>query len=176
MLDSTRGRVLAVCCLLAVQASLFPLYAQQPIDPAAHVYPEGPDVADDPSQYVGDRVSLTGVVAGTEPLVVRVETADGAMTVRVVDHALSPERGDKIRVFGTLTATDELSATDGFVVPPRGRWYAWGISFVAGLWVLVRLVAHWRVRPATLGFSPRETPATVRGLIDGRVSDEEERR
>lgn len=173
MIDSTRGRVLAVLCLLAVQVSLFPLYAQQPIDPAAHVYPEEPDVADDPTGYVGERVSLTGFVRETDPLVVRVETTDGAMSVRVVDHSLTPEPGDKVRVFGTLTATDELSATDGFVVPPRGRWYAWGISFVAGLWVLFRLVTHWRVDPATLGFRPRETPVRLRGLFRGSVSDEE---
>lgn len=174
MIDSAAERALVVCCLLVVQISLFPLYAQQPIDPAAHVYPDGPDVADDPSQYVGDRVSLTGIVQGTEPLVARVETTGGSMSVRVVDHDLSPERGDKVRVFGTLTATDELSATDGFVVPQRGRWYAWGISFVAGLWVLFRLITHWRVTLATLGFLPRERRVAIREWLGRWVSMDEE--
>jgi len=166
MIDSTHGRLLAVLCLLAVQVSLFPLYAQQPIDPAEHVYPEGPDVASDPAAYIGERVEITGIVQRTEPLVVRVETAEGSMTVMVANHGLSPERGAKVRVFGTLTAAGELRATDGFVVPQRGRWYAWGISFLAGLWVLYRLVVHWRVKAATLGFVPRETPATIRALLE----------
>jgi hypothetical protein len=174
MIDSTPGRVLVVLCLLAVQASLFPLYAQQPVDPAAHVYPEESEVASDPAAYVGDRVEITGFVQGTDPLVVRVDTVEGTATIRVVDHELSPEVGEKVRVFGTLTAADELRATDGFVVPQRGRWYAWGISFLAGLWVLGRLVTHWQVSPDTLGFRPRETSVRIREWVGRKGSSEEE--
>jgi hypothetical protein len=171
MLDTRVSRVLAVVVLLTVLAVSFPLYAQQPFNPEAHVYPSEADFTDDPTRYVGDRVEVTGQVRQTEPLVVQFGGSTDPYTVTVVDHALSPEPGDKLRLVGVLTSPDEIRVIDGFVVPQRGRWYAWGVSFVAGLWVLWRLVKHWQVDRSTLGFAPRDEPISIRTLATRRSGE-----
>jgi hypothetical protein len=47
-------------------------------------------------------------------------------------------------LFGTLTDSETIRASNSFAVPPSGAVYTYSISFLAGLWVLVRLVRQWR--------------------------------
>jgi hypothetical protein len=68
-------------------------------------------------------------------------------------------------MYGKLTAPTAVRAINAFVVPLRGRLYAWAISFLAGLWVLSRLIRHWTMDRLTLAFRPTEEPLTARGLF-----------
>lgn len=171
MLDSRSARLGLVLLLLVAQAALFPLHATQPVNEDAWVLAGEEEFVVSPEQYVGDRVDTGGVVQSLDPLVIRVEALGGTHPVTITDTTLDPEVGDKVRAAGVLTAPGTIRATNAFVVPERGRWYAWGISFLAGVWVLGRLIRHWTVDWATLGFEPRETPLSLGDLR--RVGREE---
>ncbi|WP_311173065.1 hypothetical protein [Halobellus ordinarius] len=165
MLETARGRIVVVLFLLCAQAALFPLFAVQPVNEEAWVLADEGEFVSDPEEYLGDRVESEGIVQETEPIVVNVETTSGTHRVTVVGTSLAPERGDTVRVYGTLIESSTIEAIDAFVVPQRGRWYAWGISFFAGLWVLSRLLRHWTVDRSTLGFRPRDEPISMRELL-----------
>ncbi|MFB6182987.1 MAG: hypothetical protein ABEI96_00390 [Haloarculaceae archaeon] len=167
MFDTARTRLLAVAVLLCGHGVLFVLYAQQPVNPGAGVFPGEDELLQAPNRYVGDRVTVSGVVESTAPLVVRVDGRGGTARVTITDSGLSPDPGDTVRVYGVLTDPRTIRAVDAFAVPPSGLWYAWVVSFVAGLWTLGRLVRHWRVDASTLGFRPRDAPPSVEDLTGG---------
>jgi len=167
MFETARSRILLVLVLCAGQALLVPLYAQQPVDRDSWVLPGNDDIADNPDQHDGQEVIVGGFVEETDPIVVRVQTKTGTHRITITGGEFAPEPGDKIRVHGTLVETDPLTVDTihAFVVPQAGLWYTLGISFVAGLWVLGRLVRHWRVNQSTLGFEPRETLPSTRDTM-----------
>jgi len=144
MIDSASGRILAVWVLLCALAGLAVLHGTQPTNPDAGVYPDTEELVTDPDRYVGERVTAYGVV----------------------DADVDAEPGDRFRVYGVLEAPGRVRAIEAFTVPPRGLWYAIGISFLAGLWVLARLVAHWTVDPRRLALHPRERPLTAGRLLE----------
>ncbi|MFC6874552.1 hypothetical protein [Halobellus marinus] len=151
--------------LVLCQMALFPVFAVQPVNPDAWVLPDEEEFLEAPQEYLGDRVETQGIVRETAPIVIHTRTTSGTHRVTILRTSIDPDRGDKIRVYGTPTAPNTIQATNAFVVPPRGRWYAWGISFLAGLWVLARLIRQWTVDRSTLGFQPREEPLSVTELI-----------
>jgi hypothetical protein len=69
--------------------------------------------------------------------------------------------GDTLQVFGVLTDPRAVRATNVVVVPQTGLWDAWVSSFLAGLWVLARLLRHWRLDPETGALHP--TPSREEG-------------
>lgn len=162
MFDTARARIVLVCLLLLGQAALFPLYAVQPVNEDAWVLADETELLEDPNRYLDGPVESAGIVQGTNPVVIRVDTTEGTERVTIVGAMIEPEPGDKVRVYGTLVETATIDAHTAFVVPQQGQWYAWGISFLAGLWVLARLIRHWTVTWLTLGFEPRAEPLTVR--------------
>lgn len=172
MLDSKGVRIGLVCLLFVAQAALFPLYATQPVNERAGMLPNEEEIVENPDRYIGQRVEVTGIVETVAPLVVRVEAAGETHEITITDTSLNPAVGDKIRLTGTLRTPRTIRAANGFVVPERGRWYAWGISFLAGLWVLGRLIRHWTINRAMLGFEPRGAPLSLKDM--GRTDGTEE--
>jgi hypothetical protein len=98
-------------------------------------------------------------VVSTDPITVRAEydtpTGIESIDIEVTDVDATVARGDRLQVFGVLTAPRTVRATNVVIVPESGLWYAWVISFVAGLWVLARILRHWRVDIETGAFRPR---------------------
>jgi hypothetical protein len=164
MIETARGRILVVVLLLAGQAALFPAYAQQPVNEAAGVFAGAEEFTAEPALYLGDRVVAEGFVQQTSPTVVETRTSRGPSLLTITDHGLSPTEGDKLRVYGVLTASGTIQSRHAFVVPQSGRLYTWGISFAAGVWVLLRLLRHWRLDPSRLCFSPRDEPLSFDAL------------
>jgi len=151
--------------LLGLQAVLFPLYAIQPVNDAAGVLPDENEFLVSPDEYLGERVVTGGIVQQTDPIVIQVQGRSGTQEITIHEADISPTVGDKVRVAGTLSDVRTIRAQTAFVVPPSGRWYAWGISFVAGLWVLGRLIRHWRVDRTTLAFEPRTATLSSRTIL-----------
>lgn len=160
MIQTVRARLLVVGLLLLGHAILFPLYAQQPVNPDAWVLPRSSEFLVNPELYLNERVVTGGIVESTDPIQFRV--SDELLTVTGTN--LVAAAGDKLRVYGTLVEPQTVRAIHAFVVPRSGLLYTWGISFVAGLWTLGRLLKHWQVDYRTLGFSPRDSPLTLRTL------------
>lgn len=162
MFETARTRIVLVCLVLLGQTALFPLYAVQPVNEGAWVLASETEFLNEPGRYLDGPVESGGIVQETNPVVVSVDTMGGTDRVTIVGATIEPEPGDKVRVYGTLVEPTTIDAHSAFVVPQQGRWYAWGISFLAGLWVLARLIQHWTVTWSTLGFEPRAEPLTVR--------------
>lgn len=162
MFETARARILLVCLLLLGHATLFPLYAVQPVNKDVWVLADETESLEDPDRYLDGPVEFGGIVQDTDPVVIRVDTTGGTEQVTITGATIEPNLGDKVRVYGTMVDRTTIDAHNAFVVPQQGRWYAWGISFFAGLWVLTRLVRHWTVEWSTLGFEPRTEWLTVR--------------
>lgn len=166
MFETRRARIVVVCLLLLGQVALFPLHAVQPVNEEAWVFAGESKFLDDPDRYLDDPVVSGGIVQETDPIVIRVDTTGGTDLVTITGTMIEPEVGDKVRVFGTLVEPNTINAANAFVVPQQGRWYAWGISFLAGLWVLIRLLRHWRVEWSTFGFESRTELLTVQKAME----------
>jgi len=154
--STIRGRLAAAVLLVGVLVGLF-LWAGT-ITPAAddRSFPDGDEVGPTPEAYVGERVSLSGTVVATDPAVVEVEYGvDGTRTVTVTGVGATVDRGDSLRAFGTLTDGSTLSADRTVVREPWELRYMYGVSFLAGLWVLGRTLRRWRVDADRLAFVPR---------------------
>ena len=164
MLHTANRRIFIILLLLTALAVLCPLYAQQPVNPELGVYPDDDEFGESPEQYIGDTVVIGGIVQQVSPLIIKIETTQGPREITIVDSALRPELGDKVRVFGILTAAGAVRSLNGFVVPQGGLWYTWSISFLAGLWVLTRLIRHWTVDWTQIQFQRRDTPISLRDI------------
>lgn len=176
MNNTANGRLLLVVVLLIGHAMLFPLFAQQPVTPDAGVYADSDEFILTPNQYISEPVVTGGYVQQTTPIIIQAETSQGAYNITLTDTNLSPSTGDKVRTFGTLTAPKTVKSIYSFVVPQRGLWYTWGISFLAGIWVLARLIQHWTVNLSRLSFSRRDTPLTARevgAMIESMRGDDD---
>lgn len=144
---------------------LFPMYAQQPVNSDAGVFPETREFIESPAEYTGERVVTEGIVQQQSPIVIEAETTEGTHNLTVTGTSLSPSPGDKFRVQGTLVAPRTINSHTAFVVPPSGLWYTWGISFLAGIWVLLRLIRQWKISSSPLCVSRRDTPLTARQVF-----------
>lgn len=90
------------------------------------------------------------------------------MQLTVTDLTIPVTEDEELRVYGVVEADHTIRAIRAFTVPPTGQWYAWAVSFLAGIWVLARLIRYWRIDPTDWTLTPR---ATALGLLhDGRSS------
>lgn len=159
MLESPRGRFGALAVLLVVLSVLLVWHGSVGPEPALGDYPDKEDFGPDPDPYVGQLVVVDGEVVSVDPLRIEVEyDADERAVYRVTGYDDPVKRGELLRAFGRLTGARTVDARRGFTVPDRGLFYAWGISFLAGLWTLARIVRHWRLDRGTLALVPREGP------------------
>lgn len=159
MLSSPRTRLLAVTLLLAVLAVLIVWAGTVEPDPANNNYPGSEEIYDDPDQYIGQRVSVSGTIVDTEPLTIEDEPAPGKDVSLVIDgttHDVST--GDELRVYGTLQSNDRIDSINTVHIEPWETRYLHVISFLAGLWVLARLVNRWTIDTTTWCVVPRTDP------------------
>lgn len=164
MFDSVPARALAVVLLLAGIAGLCVWHGTLAPNAAVGAYPDEGDFLATPDAYLGDLVTVGGTVVDTDPLTIEVEGATGErVSIRVtgVDDAVTD--GSDLRVFGTLTDERTVDARNSFTVPRTGYWYTYSVSFLSGLWVLWRIVRHWRYDPSVAGLTPRS--AAERGSL-----------
>lgn len=158
------GRLRTVVLLLAVLFGLSVWYGTYGVAPELGAYPTEQVVGPTPGQFVGDSVTVSGTVVSTDPVEIRIAyrgTQRRTLTVTDVDTAV--ERGDQLRVFGTLVDERTVQATRVVTVSPGEFLYAYVVSFLGGLWVLARFVTQWRL-DATQGFVRRADPLTLGAL------------
>lgn len=148
------GALLVVGCLLV--GSLVGAGATTP-DPALNDYPDADEFGPDYGDYVGDVVEFGGTVVATDPVVLEVDHGiDGTLLLVVTNVEQPVDPGDRLRVFGTVQPGYAVEAHGTVAVAPWEQYYAWGISFVAGLWVLARFLRGWSFDRESLWFAPRE--------------------
>lgn len=177
MLRSPRARLLVVLLVvLLLLAALFGLVVWHgTLEPApeAGAYPGSEELGEEYDRYLGEEVSVGGRVVETDPVVIKAEYGvDESIRLMVVglDADVEAEEGAFLRVFGVVEPDRTVQASNAFAVPSGGQWYAWGVSFLAGLWVLVRIVRRFRFDREAWGLVPRERPLTVDSLRGGERS------
>ena len=150
MLQSPRARLLAVVVLLAALFGLVVWHGTLDPAPDAGAYPGSAELAADYDERLGDSVALEGEIVGIDPVVIESEYGVGE-SIRLTVVGLDPGR--------------TIRAENAFVVPATGPLYARGISFLAGLWVLGRIVRRFRFDRTEPGLVRRDRPLAVRPLI-----------
>jgi len=168
MLQSPRARLLAVVVLLAALFGLVVWHGTLDPAPDAGAYPGSAELAADYDERLGDSVALEGEIVGIDPVVIESEYGVGE-SIRLTVVGLDPDveigEGALLRVFGVVDPGRTIRAENAFVVPATGPLYASGISFLAGLWVLGRIVRRFRFDRSEPGLVRRDRPLAVRPLI-----------
>ncbi|MFB6227592.1 MAG: hypothetical protein ABEH88_03250 [Halobacteriales archaeon] len=168
MLRSPRARLLVVLVLLAALFGLVVWHGTLTPAPDAGAYPGSEELAADYEAYLGEDVTVGGRIVETDPVVVEAEYGVEEpilLTVVGLDPGVTVEKDAHLRVFGTVEPDRTVRAENAFAVPPIGPLYAWTISFLAGLWVLGRIVRRFRVDREEWGLVPREAPLTLRAVL-----------
>jgi len=121
------------------------VYASQPPDPDANVFPRDEDIVEDYESYIGQRVLLSGTITETSPLVVQVGSAQGSAEFKVTSVDRRIQIGTQLDVFGIAKREQTIEAVG--VRPTSGgeRGYVYGISLLAVLWVSLRFLHHWKL-------------------------------
>lgn len=164
-------RALAILGLLVVLGGLAAWYGSLGPAPGLGAYPSQEDLATDADRYLGTHVSVGGQVVTTDPVTIRAEYGAGeTIRLTITDLAVTPAEGDHLRVYGVVEADRTIRAHNAFTVPQWGRWYTWSVSFLAGLWVLTRIIRYWRLDGTEWTLTPRDTPWTPRLLDRIRTS------
>jgi hypothetical protein len=169
MLRTPSSRLLAILVLFALLFGLFVLSGASEPDPDQHAYPDGDHLALEYDTYVGEHADVSGGVVSTDPVVIETgPPGEGiALTVEGVDEPV--EEGQALRAFGEVQEGQVLAAEETLVREPWELAYMYVVSFLAGLWVLVRLLRGWRIEWSDLGLEPREGP--VRSAARGGERD-----
>jgi hypothetical protein len=149
--------------LLVALFGLCVWYGTYGVAPGLGAYPTEQVVASAPAAYVGDAVTLSGIVVGTDPVEIRIASGGTRRTLTVTEVDAPVERGDQLQVFGHLVDEGTVRATNAFAVPPGDYLYSYFVSFAAGLWVLARLLTQWRL-DSTRGLVRRLDAPTLDGL------------
>lgn len=163
--EQLRWRFAALLLLLGLLVVLFVWAGTIEADPADNNYPGTGDILENPDEYVGDRVSVSGTVIDTDPLTIEDETVPGETITFVIDGAdVDPAVGDEVIVYGTLQPDNRVDAINTVHREPWEAVYMYIISFLGGLWVLARLVNGWTVDTATWSIVPRTEPLVIRSI------------
>ncbi|WP_254279315.1 hypothetical protein [Haloarcula marina] len=121
--------------------------------------PGDDDVVSSYETYVGERVLLSGPVANTDPVRVRITAANGdSMTVGVDGLETAVAVGDVVSVYGILEPDGRVSALETVKKPANNYVRTRVLSALAGLWVLWRGIRHWRPVPSASRIDRRDPP------------------
>ena len=151
-------RFALIAVLLVVLAGLFVWAGTIEPDPDNNNFPGETEVLDDPDQYVGQQVSISGTVVETDPLTIEISDRNQRTTVIIENANPDVSPGDHLSVFGTLQSENTVSAENTVRRASWEAYYMYVVSFLAGLWVLARLLNRWTVDPDTWSVVPRTEP------------------
>lgn len=166
--------VLRGLVVLALLGGLFGLgvwFGSLPYDPASGALPGVDLLAKDYDRFEGHEVDVGGRVVSTDPVVIVAEPDAGGelrLTVVDLDESVRVREGVDLRVYGVAEADHTVRALNAYTVSPIGLWYAWSVSFLAGLWVLGRIGRYWRVDWRTVTLVRRDTPLPWRAWLGAR--------
>ncbi|MFB6160961.1 MAG: hypothetical protein ABEJ61_07260 [Haloferacaceae archaeon] len=165
-------RLGALCALLVALLALAVWFGALAPAPALGAYPQDERVVSDFDRYVGERVVVGGTVRTADPVTVAVEDgAGGTVRVTVTGLATAVDEGEYLRVYGVAAPDRTVRAESAVPVPRWGRWYAYVVSALAGVWVLARIGRYWRVDTRAWTLERRDSPAGWRALVGRRWKD-----
>lgn len=175
MLASRSGRAVVVILLLAVMFGLMVGYGTLTPAPSLGAYPSEDDLAANYDGHIGQPVQVLGTVVETDPVVIATqydyyaagEAYGGTLTLTVTDVTATVSQGQVVQVYGVARPDHTVTARTVVTVPVANFVYMYGISMLAGLWVLVRLARDWRLDWQRGALTRREDPPA---LVDSVVT------
>lgn len=175
MPQSPRTRAAVAFLLLCALFGLTVFHGTLEPEPSMGAFAGQEDLGDDYDRYLGERVSVEGWIVETDPAVIEAEYGvDSVLRLRIVglDGSIRISEGKLLRVYGVVEGDRTIRALNAFAVPRSAMWYTWSISFLAGLWVLGRIVRYWRVDRAAWSLRRRSRPLCVRSWLRSRFLGE----
>ncbi|ELZ97036.1 hypothetical protein C440_04643 [Haloferax mucosum ATCC BAA-1512] len=166
-------RLVCLVVLLGCLVFLMGWFGSLAPAPEMGAYPDEAALGSNYGAWVGEKTSLTGEVVETDPLTVA--TGDGSgghLRLRVTETDRRPSPGDRLAVFGVVESDRTIRAETAYVVPSSRYGYMYGVSFVAGLWVLGRLVRTWRFDRGMWSLKPRSESFAARRWIRNRTTED----
>lgn len=181
MLDSRQGRVGIVVVLLALLVGLMIGFGAVSPNPTLGNYPAEGNLAVEYDSYLGDPVQVTGTVVQIDPVIIQDDYSvwtgshyqTGTVQLTITDLSYSVTTGQTLQVYGTARPDQTIRAANSVVVPATNYLYMYGVSALAGLWVLIRLIRGWTIDPTTLSLRRRTAPLSVVTSIKARLAMEE---
>jgi hypothetical protein len=162
-------RAAVVLGLLAVLFGLGVWYGSLSPVPDLGAYPEQADLAADYPAYVGAHATVDGRVTATDPVTIAARYGGGeSLELRIVGLPTPVETGDHLRVYGVVEPDRTIRAENAFTVLRTGWLYMVTVSFLAGLWVLGRILVHWRIDRTAWALAPEGRHRTRR--LRGRLA------
>ena len=156
---ATWQRFALIAVLLVALTGLLIWYDTVDPNPADNNFPEASDVKDNPGTYVGERVSVGGTVVETDPLTIEDEGLTFVVENAAVDSDV--EAGDRLRAHGTLDSNNHIDAKNTIHSELWESYYMYGVSVLAGLWVLGRGLNRWTIDSTNWSVVPRADPVVT---------------
>lgn len=154
-----RYRVVALVCLLAILGGLFVWAGTVGPDPTNNDFPGPTDIHENPDEYVGSLVTVSGTVTSTDPLTIETEPHPGETRTFVVENANDDAAvGDRVWAHGPLRSEGRVDTIHAVHREPWELSYMFAVSVLAGLWVLARFANRWTVDTTAWAVVPRREP------------------
>ncbi|MFP8890769.1 hypothetical protein ACLI4U_13510 [Natrialbaceae archaeon A-CW2] len=156
MIESPVLRLLTICLLFSALFGLFVFYGTLEPAPEVHDYPSTSDLEEHPDLLINEQAEVGGTVVDTDPTIIKLENGHQY----VIEEAPEVDAGQELSAFVTVreAATDgvpgTLEAHDGVAQDQWETAYMYAVSIVAALWVLARILRHWRLDIHRLIFVP----------------------
>jgi len=159
VIDTLTARVLLIIVLLIGQGGLGVWFGSvEDNAPMEHLMED--DMTTDNVDHLGREVIVTGTVVGTDPVRIRVSGPEDTVELIVDGLESSVSVDADVQIRGRLIEPQTVQVDEAIVVPKWGPWYAWTVSLLAGLWVLVRIGRQWHASVVTLSVRPRDRTET----------------
>ena len=181
MIETRASRLATLCALFGLLVVLGVSFgATMSQAPQSEQAPMTDHIAADGDAYVGESVQVSGTVVRTDPVVVAAEYEHwtgtryrtGVLEFTVTGLERTVSTGQHLQVYGTLTSEGTVNAESSVVVPARNILFMYGVSALAGVWVLARLVRGWTVDWETLAIERRPTPLVTLESLDPREPED----
>ncbi|QLH81263.1 hypothetical protein [Halosimplex pelagicum] len=165
-------RAVALAVLIGCLGAAMIGFGSLDTHPDKGVPPGNDEVAAAYGDYLGQRVHVYGTVVSVDPLRIRGETVlNGPVELTVDGYEESAQKGDVLSVYGVLRPENTVEATEVVRKPGGSYWRTRLLSAIAGLWVLIRLLRHWRIDLLKLRARPRSFPIAFGTMFDSEEAE-----
>lgn len=155
-LSSSTARGVGIAVFLILHLGLIVWFGGLPPAPGVGHYPDSEHLVREYDRYTGQHVAIGGNVLETDPVTIEIDPVGDSRLELVVEGIQQPIQPNQyVRIFGIANDDQSITAIRTVAIPPNAYRYTYAVSFLAGLWVLGRIISQWRVDPDSFGLTPK---------------------